>query len=286
MNFVKVPCGDIIEVDMLGFIKGELLKYGIEYADAIPLSLCRITRQYKLDKCGFDPSAPLFAIIFAIPYYTDNENKNISSYAIARDYHLFCEELFNDIIPTLEKKFTHHKFFGFADNSPINERHAAALSGIGIIGDNGMLITEKYSSYVFLAEIITDLPLILDKKYELLRCEGCGKCQKACPTGKTGECLSAVTQKKGKLSQCESNMIISNGSAWGCDICQEVCPHTEKAKKNGTLCTNIDFFSTELIPTLSRSLILEMSDDEFKSRAYSWRGREAILRNLDLIDTE
>lgn len=270
--------------NMLEYIKKLLLEFGIEDVRSIPLSMCNTKRSYKLTRLGFTDMSSLSAIIFAIPYYTEHDDKNISSYCIPRDYHYFCESLFANIIPRLEAHFEGYRFSGFADNSPIDERHAAAMSGLGIIGDNQMLITEKYSSYVFLAEIITDMPIEHEEKYGIGRCEGCGLCSSACPMGEIGQCLSALTQKKGELTQDEIKAIRKYGSAWGCDICQLVCPHTEKAKKSGTIYTNIEYFKTALTPRLTSDLVRSMSDEKFSMRAYSWRGKNTILRNLEILE--
>ncbi len=269
---------------MLEYIKKELYGYGIADSAAVPLSKCRLLRPYKLEKCGLDTSRDLTAIIFTIPYYTEHKEKNISSYAIARDYHMFCKELFDSLLPKLREKYPQNTFSGFSDDSPIDERYAAAISGLGVIGKNGMLITEKYSSYVFLAEIITDLPIRAREIYDIKYCEDCGKCRSACPKKEIGECLSALTQKKGELSKDEISALAKYKSAWGCDICSEVCPHTIRAIEKKTIYTDIPFFMTELIPTLDTSLIIGMTDSEFSSRAYCWRKKETILRNLNILE--
>ncbi len=269
---------------MTEFIRAELEELGIRNVAAIPLSLCKLTRPYKLERRGFIDLEKLSAVIFTIPYLTRQIDKNISSYAIPRDYHLFCAELFDSLLPKLQEKFPDNKFAGFADDSPIDEIHAAALSGLGIIGDHGMLITEKNSSFIFIAEIITDLVLDTNEKYEIKRCEGCGKCRAACPKKDCGECLSAITQRKGELCEREVDTIKKYGTAWGCDICSEVCPHTRRATANGTIYTDIPFFKTELTPTLTKKLVKEMSDEEFSRRAYSWRKKETILRNLTILE--
>jgi len=269
---------------MIDFIKDELELLGIKNAAVIPLSLCKIIRPYKLEKCGFEDVETLSAVMFTIPYLTENHDKNISSYAIPRDYHLFCSELFGIIIPKLKNIFPENNFVGFADNSPIDEVHAAAMSGLGIIGDNGLLITDTHSSYVFIGEIITDLEAPRGDNYEIKRCESCGRCADACPKSEFGECLSDITQKKGELSNQDISTIKKYGSAWGCDICSEVCPHTKKAIKNGTIYTDIPFFTSELTPRLTKDTVLGMSDEEFSRRAYSWRKKETILRNLTILE--
>ena len=183
----------------------------------------------------------------------------------------------------MKSSYPTSRFECFADNSPIDERHAAALCGLGMLGDNGLLITEKYSSYVFLGEIITDYP-IESEAQEIKHCLKCGKCQLACPMGSIGECLSSLTQKKGELSDTDSSAIRKYSCAWGCDICQEVCPYTIRAKRTGSIYTNVDFFKEELIPVLTSEMLQSMSDEDFSQRAYSWRGRNTILRNLRIIE--
>jgi epoxyqueuosine reductase QueG len=147
-----------------------------------------------------------------------------------------------------------------------------------MIGDNGMLITEKYSSYVFIGEIITDLPLPIEREYNISRCEGCGRCKKACPICDIGECLSALTQKKGELTEEQVGLMKDVNTVWGCDECQKCCPYN----KNISL-TEIDFFADKRQQKLTKELLDAMSDEEFKQRAYSWRGKKTIERNLEKL---
>lgn len=272
---------------MDGFFRiKELLQVrGIDTVGAVRLCDCKILREYKLKNAGLDTCAPLFVYIFAVPYYTKHDGEsNISKYAAPRDYHLYFNSLFNEMISTLKKENPEYRFAGFTDNSPIDEIHAAAISGIGVIGKNGLLITEKYSSFVFLGEIITDMPTKCAETHEIRECINCGKCISACPKAGLGECLSALTQKKGALTDKEISAIKKHGSAWGCDICQLVCPNTEAATSNGTIYTEIDFFYDRLTPTLDTDTVKDMSDEDFSERAYSWRKKETILRNLEILE--
>lgn len=266
------------------YVKELLYEKKITLISSIPLEKCKLLREYKLKSRGLDVNEKLCVYMIAIPYKCENVcDTNISEYAICRDYHLFFRELFLEITKKLEEKFSGYCFCGFADSSPIDEIHAAARSGLGIIGKNGMLITDKYSSYVFLGEIITNFPESLFTITEISECENCGACISACPKVKYGECLSSLTQKKGSLTENEINIIKEYGSAWGCDICQNVCPHTKRAIINKTIYTDIDFFKSHLTPNITSEIIDNMSDEEFLCRAYSWRKRETILRNLDII---
>lgn len=260
-----------------------LCEYGIDCASAISLKNCQITRQYKLEKAGFICQDKLSAIMLAVPYLTPHPKRNISAYATSRDYHVFYKSLFDKLIPRLKSEYPGYGFAGFADDSPIDERNAAAMAGLGVIGDNMMLITPKYSSYVFLGEIVTDMPIDTEL-HPIVGCEHCGACRSACPMSEIGTCLSALTQKKGELDEREKSHILKYGSAWGCDICQEVCPHTKKAIADKTIFTNIPFFKEANIPILTVGILDGMSDEEFALRAYSWRKRPTVRRNLELFE--
>lgn len=248
----------------------------------IPLDDCRITRRYLLDRENISAGT---VIVCAVPYLSREilNGRNISAYCAVRDYHVFFERLFSKALPKLKEAFKGNRFAGFADHSPIDERDAAARAGLGVIGMNGMLITENYSSYVFLGEIITDA--VIDCHAAKPRfCEKCGACLKACPRDELGQCLSALTQKKGELTEAEAAAITSYSTAWGCDICQEVCPHTKRAIASGSIFTKLDYFSSSVTPYLTKELIDGMSEEYFLSRAYSWRGRQTIIRNLEILN--
>lgn len=230
-------------------------------------------------------------ILFIIPYRTaENNPKWISKYAAPLDYHYFCKEMFNSVIAELKQHFPDAVFKGFADNSPINERAAAAKSNLGFIGDNKLFFSHRYGSYIFIGEILTDLQFehFFDTgiKNDLPKeCIHCGECERKCPTNviKTSDyqqCLSFINQKKHKTID-ELNLLHKHKTAWGCDICQDCCPHNKTAEKS-----EIPFFSKELINEPSSTLVEAMSDDDFSKRAFSWRGKETILENLLFFENE
>ncbi len=251
-----------------------------------PLSLkdCRITRPYLLERAGIADGT---AFLFAVPYYTtecENTARNISAYAVSADYHRFFAALFESILPRLQAAFPSHRFAGFTDHSPIAEAEAAVRAGLGFFGCNHLFLTKEHSSYVFLGEIVTDA-VIEAPVHEPAACPSCGACQRACPVGLcTERCLSALTQKKGELSAEEQAALLAHGCAWGCDRCQEVCPVTLQAKKAGTLYTRIPFFKETALPHVTADLFRHMEDGDFAARAYSWRGRNVILRNLEILE--
>lgn len=258
----------------------------IEYYAPVPLSSLKVIKPYLLQRLGIDASSGC-ALMMCVPYYT-SAPENISAYACSRDYHLYFERLFDRLIPKLRELYPEYSFYGFADHSPLDEVNAAAMAGLGVIGDNHLFITEKYSSFVFIGEIISDMPASMygvdmyDGGVRL--CLKCGRCAKGCPEGlDVVRCLSALTQKKGQLADDERERLISHGIAWGCDKCQNVCPYTCAAAESGSIYTPIEFFREDRIETVDLDAVYSMTDEEFFSRAFSWRGRETIARNLKIL---
>lgn len=252
----------------------------IEYFSVLSYSDCKVTRSDIMAREDF---APKSVIIFLVPYYS-GECVNISRYAASRDYHLYLREITAKLSLFLEGEISQIKSKGYGDHSPIDERDAAAKCALGIIGDNGLLINEKYGSYVFIGELITNAEAELFGKFshcDVKYCEHCGACQRACPTEKLSnskkECLSAITQKRGGLTESEKRLMRKSGTVWGCDVCQESCPHN-----NSPILTPIKFFSEDKITELTHELLAKMSEEEFSSRAFAWRGRKVIERNLEV----
>ena len=258
----------------------ELKNRGIEYSAAVPFEKCEVINERKLGALE-KRFAPRSVIVFLVPYYTGEEKRNISKYAIGKDYHLFMRGLFDDVCPRMSQIYG-ASFCGMADSAPINEVKAAAYAGLGMRGDNGMLINKTYGSYVFIGAIYTDAVFEYGGD-KTSYCPHCGRCRSACPMKDGQQCLSAVTQKKGVLSDEEIAYIRRYGSAWGCDICGDVCPSSASAVKNKKM-TPVACFSNDRTPHLTRDILDGMTDAEFAQRAYAWRGKAVIERNLELLE--
>ncbi len=219
-------------------------------------------------------------IVVCFPYLLPKENyrnSNISKYAVVTDYHSVALNRLQTACDKFKELFPDDEFVCFADNSPIPEVSAACLAGLGVRGLNSLLITEEYGSYVFIGEIVTSLELETQNR-EIKPCTECGKCIEKCPAkaldGKgvnTEKCLSAITQKKGILSPEEESLMKECGCVWGCDICQDICP----MNKNAAV-TEINEFLSSSVPVLT-------SQTEIEGRAYEWRGKKVIERNLNLF---
>ena len=273
------------EKEMFENLLNFLQKKKIDLVGALPLSACRIIRPYLLEHANIS-SGTVFML--AVPYFTpacEEENRCISAYAVARDYHLFFEELFEELLLYLKNLYPTAHFAAFSDHSPISELHAAARAGLGTIGKNGLLLTEKYGSYVFLGELVTDIEVACEV-HPVRLCRDCGACSAACPSvvSEKNLCLSALSQKKGELSGEERELLRSTNTVWGCDRCQEVCPYNKRAKDAGSIYSPIPFFHQDTLACPGVEDIENMSNDAFASRAYSWRGRDTILRNLRLLE--
>lgn len=267
---------------MFAFLSDFFQKKEIKYFSSVALSACRVVRPYLLAREEIRDGT---AILFAVPYLSRDgldPEKNLSAYAVPRDYHFYFEELYAELLPLLRAAFPQYRFAGFSDHSPIDEVDAAARAGLGVIGKNHLLITPRYSSFVFLGELVTDAVLNTAPK-PVLYCEDCGACMRVCPSDACGGCLSALTQKKGELTDGEKAAIVSHQAVWGCDLCQTVCPHTKRALDAETIFSPIPFFTEQTLPHLTLERLDAMSDEDFSRRAYAWRGRDTVRRNLILL---
>ena len=257
---------------------------GIEYYAILPYSALRETAARIIEREDITPRS---VILYLVPYY-GGETVNISRYAASLDYHIAIREINNDITALIKREYPEAQCRGYGDHSPIDERGAALMGGLGILGDNGLLINEKYGSYVFIGELISDLePSVLspNEPQNIKSCIHCGACKSACPTGALSgeslECLSMITQKKGELTDEEISLMRRYNTAWGCDECQRVCPYNRTPRL-----TPLSFFLKDRIEELTCEILASMTDEEFEQRAFAWRKRKTVERNLDILKSE
>ncbi|MBR6407428.1 MAG: epoxyqueuosine reductase [Clostridia bacterium] len=246
------------------------------------VSTCRFSQlSGRLITCramGRIPQNAQTVLVCLFPYLLkEYGERNISRYACVKDYHIIAEKTLGGICRQLREEYPENTFVPFADDSPIPEVYAAALSGLGVIGDNGLLINETYGSWVFIGEIVTDLVIGIET-HEIKSCLKCGRCRRFC-TGQALEdgfcrerCVSYITQKKGELTQEETRRLIEGGLVWGCDRCQEICPMNKNA-----LTEPFEGF-------LGQTDSLFEPDREIRERAYEWRGKSVIERNYGIIN--
>jgi epoxyqueuosine reductase len=124
------------------------------------------------------------------------------------------------------------------DTAPVLERELAQRAGIGAVGKNTLLIERGVGSYLLLGEIITTLPLAASKPSEPDPCGSCTRCVDACPT-------QAITPWSVDATRCISYLTIEHRGEiderfhaamgdwiFGCDVCQEVCPHNQPTQRS------------------------------------------------------
>lgn len=256
-------------------------KEKIEYFAALDYEAVREINHGLIERNSLEAKS---LIVFLLPYYV-GDAVNLSEYSASRDYHIIIKQVTDRLIALLGNLYPENKFVGFGDHSPIDERGAALVAGLGMLGENGLIINEKYGTYVFIADVICDVPpdvLGVMEPAPVLKCEGCGACLDACPTGilrgESSDCLSAITQRKGELLENEIELMRKYNTVWGCDICQSVCPHNRNAAV-----TPIGFFKESRITALTSEILDNMTNDEFESRAFAWRKRKTVERNLKLL---
>ncbi len=223
------------------------------------------------------------AVMLLVPYrcgnFTAEDGFNAGLFARCLDYHGYFTALWERIVPKL-RLITNGEVYGFADHSPIAEKDAAHKCGLGFIGRNSLLINRRYGSFVFIGTLLFENKLEERIFANTDNCGACNACVNACPTKAIGGdvdiklCISAISQKKNKTED-DAKAIATNSTVWGCDICQNACPYNKNAE-NG----RVEYFKKNLIHCFSAELINTMSEEEYKSRAFSFRERKVIVENI------
>ena len=230
--------------------------------------------------------AAAIAIIF--PQYNKSAfGGNISAYCSLQDYHTVVMEQLKSIIDALQHKYPANSFVPFVDSSPIDEVDAAVKAGLGAKGRNSLLITEKWGSFVFIGEIVTDME-IPSQLHTDKGCLNCGLCENKCPGGAVcggivdkEKCASFISQKKQELTGEQHDILKRAKTVFGCDICQKVCPHNQKvlagdseAQKGNTL------FCDDVFAVVTK----ENVEAVYKQRAFGFRGLKVLQRNLEIYE--
>lgn len=230
------------------------------------------------------------AIAIIFPYYNKSASRgNVSAYCAVADYHIVVMEQLKSIICALQEKYPQHSFVPFVDSSPVDEVDMAVKAGLGAKGENSLLITEKWGSFVFIGEILTDLEwdtTLCDYTY----CAGCGLCAESCPGGAIckGEgtaninrenCASFISQKKQDLTKEQTSILRRAKTVFGCDICQKVCPHNREVLADKRAEENL--FSGDILHTVT----MENVEGVYKDRPFGFRGLRVLQRNLEIYNT-
>ncbi len=214
-------------------------------------------------------------ISLAFPYTAEKpctpDGFFVSRYADPRktDYHDRLRKKGKILAGVIRREYSKARFRVCVDSAPILERSFAFSSGVGFIGKNNMLIIPGYGSYFFLVEILTTAPIPFpEAKPVKSLCGECSLCLDACPAGaleapyrlNASKCLSYLTiEKMGGIDRETGRKM--GRCFFGCDRCQEVCPHNQR-----------EGLAVVLLPSLNT--ILRMCDEDF-NRAF---GKTALAR--------
>ncbi len=156
-------------------------------------------------------------------------------YAQGEDYHYWLKDHLQKVIECLKQEFSDHNFAAFTDSAPILERDLAYRAGLGWIGKNTCLLSEKTGSLFVIGEIYTTLDLTSPIDIQPDRCGTCTKCIDICPTQaitsprylEADKCISYLTIERKSLTPSGYEEAIKDWY-FGCDLCQTICPWNKK----------------------------------------------------------
>ena len=212
----------------------------------------------------------------------------IASYAHGNDYHDILPARMKELVQFMEEQVGGPiKNRWYTDTGPILERDLAQRAGIGWIGKNSCLINPKQGSYFLLSEIFLDLALEPDSSFVSDHCGTCTRCIQACPTDcilpnrtlDARRCISYLTIELKDDTPIELREKIGDW-AFGCDICQMVCPWNRFAPEGDSA-----FADKEPPHSLTEELTLtpQAFNQRFKRTPIQRAKRRGYLRNIAVV---
>ncbi len=217
----------------------------------------------------------------------------ISKYAYGEDYHFVIKRKLKEFIFVLQEKIGKGVDGRiFVDSAPVMDKVWAKKSGLGWVGKHSNLLNREMGSFFFIAELILDLELIPDSPTGDF-CGTCTKCIDACPTDAIvspyvvdgSKCISYFTiELKGNIPQQEKGKF--ENWAFGCDICQDVCPWNRFAKPHHEK----EFDAPEKLLSMKKKEWEEITEEVFqqlfKKSAVKRTRFEGLKRNIRFLDPQ
>ncbi len=237
-----------------------------------------------------DAKSVISLLLNYYPSEIQNEDSyKISKYAYGQDYHHVIKEKLKELLHFIQTEIGEVSGRAFVDSAPVLDKAWAAKSGLGWVGKNSNLITQKVGSFYFIAELIIDLELEYDSP-TTDHCGSCTACLDACPTEAIvapyvvdgSKCVSYFTiELKDNLPQEMKGKF--DDWMFGCDVCQDVCPWNRFSKPHNEPL----FQANPDILNFSKADWEEITVDTFqkvfKNSAVKRTKYEGLLRNINFL---
>lgn len=237
-----------------------------------------------------DSKSVISLLLNYFPSEKQNESSyKISKYAYGNDYHFVIKEKLKELLFFIQNEIGAVSGRAFVDSAPVLDKAWAAKSGLGWIGKNSNLITQKVGSFYFIAELIIDLEL----EYDTITTDHCGTCTAcidSCPTQAIvapyvvdgSKCISYYTiELKDNLPQEMKGKF--EDWIFGCDVCQDVCPWNRFSKPHSEPLFNPN---SELLSYTKKDWE-EITEDTFKqvfkNSAIKRTKFEGFKRNISFL---
>ena len=212
-------------------------------------------------------------VMVTLNYFTEKiqltSDYKVSKYALNQDYHAVLKSKLYQLLALIKENDETIEGKIFVDSGPIFEKAYAVNAGLGWIGKNSCLIQPKLGSFFFLGTLLLNVEMEFDQPYTQNNCGTCNRCVEACPTGSliapftldSNRCIAYLTiEHRGEIPSDidfkKTNQI------FGCDICQDVCPHNKFSLKTHV---NELIPATELL-AMTNSDWEEMTSSNFKKQ--------------------
>lgn len=213
----------------------------------------------------------------------------ISKYAYGKDYHHVIKEKLKELLSSIQEHIGEVSGRAFVDSAPVLDKAWAVKSGLGWMGKNSNVLTKTIGSFYFIAELILDLELEHDHA-TTDHCGTCTACIDTCPTEAIvapyvvdgSKCISYFTielkenipfELKGKFDDW----------AFGCDVCQDVCPWNKFSKSHNEPLFNPNPDLLSLTKKDWQEITEETFQKVFQNSAVKRTKFEGLQRNINFL---
>jgi len=224
---------------------------------------------------------------YSVPGIEKEGEPVISRYASGVDYHIVVKKKLKALLASLKLKVPHLEGRVFSDTAPLMEKALAVKAGLGSQGKNSLLLSKSSGSFFFLGELVINLEAKYDKPYTVDQCGSCSLCIESCPTGAITDhkyidarkCISYHTvELRGKIPDVFKGKL--GNRVFGCDICQDVCPHNQSSKPHNVPEFTIGAERASMTPEKWHSLTPMKFSSLFRETSVYRCGYEKFMENM------